>query len=114
MVDASWEEKLRRAMSWVALAAAAIFAGFFFYEIALIARLGFFDQLFLKHTPSLVGLPIAAGSSLALVLLLRTVSGDIQVKFIGFEFKGAAGPLVMWILCFLAMAFAIRYTWPLL
>jgi len=101
-------------MSWVALIAVAIFSGFFFYEIAIISRLGFFDQLFLKHTPALVGLPIAAASSLALVLLLRTVSGDIQVTFIGFEFKGAAGPLIMWILCFLAMTFAIKYTWPLL
>jgi hypothetical protein len=114
MVNASWEEKLRRTMSWVSLIGVAAFAIFFFYELAFISKLGLFDQLFLKHTPALVGLPIASAASLALVLLLRTVSGEIQVSLLGFQFKGAAGPLVMWILCFLAMTVAIRYTWPLL
>lgn len=47
------------------------------------------------------------------VLLLRTVSGDVDVRLLGVEFKGASGPIIMWILCFLALILAVNKTWDL-
>jgi hypothetical protein len=48
------------------------------------------------------------GAALSLVLLLRAVSGNIEIKILGFEFKGAAAPIIMWILCFLALPWRSR------
>jgi hypothetical protein len=49
-------------------------------------------------------------SVVVLVLLLRTVSGTIKFKALGFKFKGASGPILMWIFYFLAMTLAISKT----
>jgi hypothetical protein len=57
--------------------------------------------------PSSLWLPSAARVALSLVLLLRAASGNIEIKTLGSEFKGAAAPMVMWILCFLAITLAI-------
>lgn len=65
------------------------------------------------HFASVIGLPSGAILALAIVLLLRHVSGDIELKISGFEFKGGTAPIVMWIGCFLAIALAVRMTWNL-
>lgn len=65
-----------------------------------------------NHASAAIGLPIAAITSLTLVLLLEEVFGQIiEVKAIGFEFKGAAGPIILWILGFLAITIAIKSVW---
>ena len=38
------------------------------------------------------------------VLTLNSVVGEIKFKAPGFEFEGASGPIVLWIICFLALA----------
>lgn len=89
------------------------FLGFDLYAVVHMAPLGFFDQVAIEHLVSVIGLPCAAISSLVLVLVLRTVAGNVEFKVLGFEFKGASGPIIMWILCFLAMTLAITKTWDL-
>ena len=65
-----------------------------------------------NHGLAAIGLPIAAITSLTLVLLLEEVFGQtIKVKAIGFEFEGAAGPIILWILGFLAITIAIKSVW---
>lgn len=41
------------------------------------------------------------------VLTLNSVVGEIKFKAPGFEFEGASGPIVLWIACFLAIAFSL-------
>ena len=65
------------------------------------------------HFAATIGLPAAGMASLCLVLVLRTVAGPIKFKGLGFEFDGAAGPIIMWVICFLAIAIGIKTTWPL-
>jgi len=48
---------------------------------------------------------------LVLVIMLRVVTGPIEFKAGGVEFKGASAPIVMWLLCFLALAGALRMLW---
>jgi hypothetical protein len=55
-----------------------------------------------------VGIPWAGGAALAIVLILRGSFGTVEFKILGVEFKGASGPTVMWILCFLAEALVMR------
>lgn len=45
----------------------------------------------------------AAAIALLVVLSLRYVAGEIEFEAIGFKFKGASGPVVLWVLCFLAV-----------
>src|SRR6266542_856688 len=53
------------------------------------------------HAEAMVGIPWAGGAAFIVVLVLRTSFGPINFKVLGTEFKGASGPIVMWVLCFL-------------
>jgi len=59
-----------------------------------------------KHYILIIGMPMSAMGAGALVTLLRSVDGPIKFKFIGFEFEGAAGQIVMFVLVFLAFVLA--------
>jgi|GEM_PF-1814829 hypothetical protein len=65
------------------------------------------------HYATVIGVPCSGLGALFIVLLLRTVAGDIQFKAFGFEFRGASGPIIMWILCFGVLVFAMVKTWDL-
>jgi len=69
------------------------------------------EAILTEHIQAIAGLQIAAAVALWLVIFLSQSSGPIKVAMPGFEFKGAAGQIVMWILCFLAIAGAIKLLW---
>ena len=41
----------------------------------------------------------------SIVLTLSFATGDIEFEAPGFKFKGASGPIVLWVLCFVAILF---------
>ena len=65
-----------------------------------------------EHFPTIVGVPCAALAALCIVLTLDVVAGPIEFKVWVFEFRGAAGPVIMWVICFLTIVLAIHETWP--
>ena len=69
------------------------------------------EALAKEHFAAAIGLPCAALAALLLVTILEINTGRVEFKAYGFEFKGAAGPIVMWVFCFLAIAGAIRMLW---
>jgi hypothetical protein len=113
VAEPGWESSLRRWMSWVAVAGASLFALAFFVSIVLVSFFGIWDAIARRHFAAVVGLPSAALAALFVVLVLRTVAGPIELKIPGFEFRGASGPIIMWIACFLAITFAISHLWSL-
>jgi uncharacterized membrane protein YhdT len=64
-----------------------------------------------EHFAAVVGLPMAALASLCIVLIVRTSSGRLEFEAWGLKFKGAAAPIVFWVLCYLAMAVSIKLLW---
>jgi hypothetical protein len=59
-----------------------------------------------------LSLPFAGFAALGLVLLLESRSEQpIEFSGLGFQFKGASGPIVLWIMCYLAMALCIKLLW---
>ena len=50
---------------------------------------------------------LAFCAALFVVLLLRFSTGPIEFEGLGFKFRGASGPLVLWIFCFLAIVFGL-------
>jgi hypothetical protein len=111
--QARWESALRKWMSWSAVVGASLLALTFFLGVFYISLFGAWDEIARKHFAAVIGLPCAALTSMFVVIVLRTVAGPIELKIPGFEFRGASGPIVMWIACFLAMTFAISWIWPL-
>ena len=72
---------------------------------------GRFDYLFHEHPAALLGLPLIAIAALCLVLILRSTSGPIELQVLGLKFKGAAGPIIMWVITFLAIVLAVKLLW---
>jgi hypothetical protein len=70
-----------------------------------------FEKLITEHVRAIVGVPMAASSAFCVLLFLESRSGDVEFGGLGFSFKGAAGPAVIWVFAFLAFAGVIRLLW---
>ena len=85
---------------------------FFFW---IIAKRGIDESAWLEitkaHFAAVVGLPAAAVGALFLVLVLRMADGPIEFELGAMKFKGAAAPIVFWLLCFFVIATAIKTVW---
>ena len=68
-------------------------------------------EIVLDHYAATMGIPCAGLAALCLVVFLKSTSGPIEFELIGMKFRGASGPIIMWILCFLAMVAAIHLLW---
>jgi hypothetical protein len=64
-----------------------------------------------SHAPAVIGVPWAGGAAFIVVLVLRTSFGAIDFTVLGVNFKGASGPIVMWVFCFLVEVAAIKILW---
>jgi hypothetical protein len=71
----------------------------------------FAKNLLRDRFPAVVGLPFAAALSLVLVIVLRSTSGPIEFEAFGLKFKGAAGPIIFWVITFLSVSAAIKMLW---
>jgi hypothetical protein len=68
-------------------------------------------HIFQEHPRAILGIPWASGAGLVSVLLFRTVSSSMEFSALGLNFKGASGPVVLCILCFLAEVWGIHTLW---
>ena len=106
--------RLKRYVNW------AFFLGAFLYTLF---HAGFviwntthnnerFLNIVYRHFGAIVVLPFAGYAALGLVMLLESRSEQpIEFKAIGFEFKGASAPIVLWVLCFVAISICLRLMW---
>lgn len=100
-----------RALTWVLavampVATVGVLSGFFTlmpYEVML--------ELTKRNFAAIVGLPVAAVFAVFLVVVLQQTSGPVKFEGLGFKFEGSSGQVVLWIMCFLAMAGAIKLLW---
>lgn len=68
-------------------------------------------DLVLQNFPVIIGLPFAFLGAFIIVALFRQTEGTIEFKALGIELKGAAGQIILWLLCFLSIAAAIALLW---
>lgn len=89
-----------------------LFAGAFLYGVgnSMLNTSELFEVM-VTHFAAVVGLPCAALAALGLVMFLEQTSGAIEFEGLGFKFKGASGPIVMWVISFMAMTTAIKILW---
>lgn len=68
-------------------------------------------DLLVERFPVIVALPTAAGISFLVVAYFRQVSGPVEFEAFGVKFKGRGGPAILWVVCFLSIAGAIKLLW---
>jgi hypothetical protein len=99
-------------MRWGAVVTLATIGGVF---LLLFIGSSFYDKRFndilYDHLAAAIGVPLSALTALTLVLALEQASGDVVFEAWGLKFKGASGPIVMWVLCFLALIAGVKALW---
>ena len=63
------------------------------------------------HFAAAIGLPFVALMAGFIVTILEFSFGAIEFEGLGFKFRGASGPIVLWALCFLSITVAVRLLW---
>ena len=112
-------DALRRLATWLAILGTWALAGYFFGWLVYhsvrptSADAGWLIRVIERHYAATLGVPLSAISSACIVILLRATAGPIEFEALGFKFRGASGPVVLWLFCFLAMIFALRLLWNL-
>jgi hypothetical protein len=87
-------------------------AGIILWGAAFLADFSDFRHMLLhEHFTVMVGLPSSAAGAFIVVSLFRQTEGPITIKGLGFELQGAAGPVLLWVLCFLAICGGIKLLW---
>jgi hypothetical protein len=63
----------------------------------------------LSHFGLVIGLPMAAALSFCVVAAFQqTTIGAVSMRLGPMEISGPAGPILLWVICFLATVFAIE------
>jgi hypothetical protein len=103
---------IRRVAQWLVLIGGAVLAGAFVIgETISMLQDPELYRLALDHFAATIGLPCAGLAALCIVVALENTSGPIEFEGLGFKFKGASGPIVLWVVCFLAITAAIKILW---
>jgi len=69
------------------------------------------QNLVIDHFIAVFGLPGAAAAAFILVTLFRQGEAPIRIQALGLNVEGAAGPIVLWVLCFLAICAGMKLLW---
>lgn len=103
---------LKNSAKWMAIGAAiALGAVYLFWLVwGLNNDLRFIEILY-EHIAAVIGVPGSIITAFVLVNVLEQVSGPIKFKGLGFEFEGASGPVIMWVIVFSALIGGIKALW---
>ena len=102
---------LQRLVPWVVLIALICVALAYVFFIFVGGINEEFLALYKANFLGIIGLPLCALAALFVVFVLEQTQGPIEFKGLSFEFKGAAGPILLWIACFLALALTLHKVW---
>ena len=106
------ERRMRVLFGYICAAAVALTSGVvFLVSVYLVIVSGVWIRVAEEHFAAMIGLPAAALTAFFVVLILSNVAGAIEVKFYGIEFRGAATPVIFWLLCYLGIAASIKMVW---
>lgn len=108
---------LRRWITWAAVVGTAAWVGYFFAFLVYQSLAGgsgsdnWFLTMVQQHPAATIGTAMSAITAFCLVALLEITRGPIEFDALGFKFKGASGPVILWVFCFLAMVFGVWLLW---
>jgi len=109
--------RFRRISQWAAVGGTGIATIFFFFFLVwhIINPThsdGWLISIIHSQYAATIGVPLSAIAAFSIVTILNVISnGEIEFSFIGFTFKGASGPVILWVICFLAIIFGFHILW---
>lgn len=68
-------------------------------------------RVFIRQFLAMVVFPSACFAALVVVMVLEQTSGNIEFSGLGFQFKGAAAPIVIWAMLVIIMSLSLRLLW---
>ena len=109
-MNKTWREGIQ---TFIAVVGPVILVGPIVYVASLLVGGGTAEYwLFVKYNYLVFfGMPYAAFFAYYLVVTLESSRGPIEVEFFQLKFRGAAGPLVFWLLIFLAVLLGFKLFW---
>lgn len=111
------DPKLKRLVSWaVVMGTAAGTLGFFafltFHAVWGKATPDTWPTAMLdKHFAAMVGTPLSAMTAFCIVSVLKVTNGPVEFEAFGFKFRGASGPIILWVFSFLAIGTIFHFLW---
>jgi hypothetical protein len=72
---------------------------------------GAWIRVFEEQFVSVVGIPFCIIVAVGVVQFFRGLHGPIEFQAGPMKFAGATGPVILWILCFLALVSAMKILW---
>ena len=101
-----------RARLGLAVGALAL-AGLFSFLFGWVCDASFghetWTKFVLAHFGLVLGLPMAAALAFGIVVAFQhTSEGPLSMRFGPLEISGPAGPILLWVVCFLAAVFSIE------
>ena len=91
-----------------------LFVCYLLFIFVWFTRLGIAPQIVAiieKQWLAMIVFPSACFAALVAVMVLQHVTGEIEFKAVGFEFKGAAAPIVMWAMLILVFSVSLNLLW---
>lgn len=107
------EERFRAIAGWLVFLGTGTFSVVFLFFLVYHSwgTDSWIVEIVKNHFLATVGLPLAAIASTCIVFLFKFVAGEIELEGLGFKFRGAAAPVILWVICFLSIAGAIKLLW---
>jgi hypothetical protein len=97
----------------------AAWTGYFFLFLTYHSLFGstasanWFVHTIQEHFAATIGVGISAVTAFCLVAILEIYVERVEIEGLGFKFKGAAGPIFLSVICFVALVWAVNLLWPL-
>jgi hypothetical protein len=104
----------RKIIVWSAILATATVGAIGVYPtmVSCIENKPWVTDLLQKHFAATAGLPCIAALSFLIVITFEARFDAIEMEFFGIvKFKGASGPIILWVLCVLTLASCVRMLW---
>ena len=112
--ESRYVEFRREATLWAVLIGGGLFG---LYFLTFIVYFTYFSadqwlvQIAKAHYAAAIGLPLMAIAALLIVSTFRITAGDLDFELFGMRLKGAAGPVVLWVIVYLAMVLGVAVLW---
>ena len=75
---------------------------------------GLFEAVLKEHFAGILGTTMSVMTAMVIVIIFRVAAGPIEFETpFGFKFKGASGPVVLWVFTYLACATGLAVLWRL-
>jgi len=108
--------KFHEQMSQIVISVLAL--GVLVYTVMVfVYATGFHSFAFMDKSPAMtVGLPVSALAAFGVPYLYGVRTGEAENRQLGFkafglEFTGPAGPVSLWVICYVAMAASMKLLW---